>query len=174
MMTISLVFLQCTPYVCVAGTLWFFFAGYVYRWLVLYSETKKPDLGGVFWDQALKHLYFSLALYQLVMVAILLDSPWGSGIPATLVMACGVWLVVQYARHNEIVWEYLPFETIVERDEVTQMEERSEEKSILPHRGSMDGVEEEYVQRECLPSTEPMEAPAHVSMAAGKIGDGTS
>merc|ERR1719330_805197 len=97
MMTVCLVFCACSPSIIVAAYIWFAFGGHVYRWLVIYAETKKPDLGGAFWDVAIKHLFISCGLYIWLMFVLLIHAPWGDGAPAAAVLLCGVVLYLRFS-----------------------------------------------------------------------------
>lgn len=71
--TCVLVFSVEEPRMCVLGLLYFFLARIYYGYLLVFAETHKPDLGGVFWYAQLRHLHQALFIYVALMVGVLLD-----------------------------------------------------------------------------------------------------
>lgn len=167
-MTITLVFCHCSPSITVASLAWFCLAGCVYRWLVLFAETKKPDLGGAFYDMAIKHLYYSLGMYVCLMFVLLMNAPWGPGLPSAAVLICGVVLYNSYGYHCAVNWQTMPFETVVANEEAKQQ------------RGSVASIQQiqeagKYVQEEIVESKEEAKTTsAEKDAASGKRSDGSS
>jgi len=162
MMTITLVFCHASPSITIAALAWFTFAGYVYRWLTLYSETKKPDLGGAFYDQAIKHLFFSMLLYSFLMFAIFLNAPWGAGLPALAMLLCFFYVWNSYDNYCSMLWEQMPFEKIVEQEAVRQA---SSSSSLMAEE------KDQYSQPECIIPEEDKVAKVP---SEGKRSDGSS
>jgi len=66
-----LVFCTESPPICIFGLVYFVLGRIYYGYLVVFAETRKPDLGGVFWTAQLRHLRQGLFLYVVLMVEIL-------------------------------------------------------------------------------------------------------
>lgn len=145
MMTITLVFCHASPSITLAALAWFTLAGYVYRWLTLYSETKKPDLGGAFYDQAIKHLFYSLLMYCFIMFTIMLNAPWGPAGPALAALAACGYVWSSYDQYCSLAWEQMPFEKLVEQEAVRQADAHTSSSSSL-----MAEEKAQYAQAECI------------------------
>merc|ERR1719262_98856 len=66
-MVIAIVYGTLCPPMNVLCWMNFFICRLVYGYLIPFAETKKPDLGGVFWVDALQHLYVGNIIYCIVM-----------------------------------------------------------------------------------------------------------
>merc|ERR1719171_2023061 len=86
----------------------------IYGYLLPFAETKKPDLGGVFWVQQLRHLFFGNIIYCIVMVGVLLGRATTNG-PA-IIAAPSLFYVVWSMRRFEraYLWEKLPMKELME------------------------------------------------------------
>jgi len=166
MMTVTLVFCHASPTVTIAALVWFVFAEYVYRWLTLYSEVKKPDLGGAFFDTAIHHVYWSLLLYVFIMLAVMLNAPWGPGLPSLAIMAAGAMVWNSFGHYTGVIWEQMPFETVVEQDAVRQA---SSSSSLMAE------DRDQYVQEECqVPPEEAAQMEKAASAQQAKRSDGSN
>jgi len=138
MSAITFSFCTTSPLVVVFSLIYFSIAPVTYGYLLVFAETKKPDLGGEFWIQALQQLFMILALYVILMVGVLLAKVNGNwvGPPA----AAGLSLLAIYwafLRVSSLAFESLPLEEVVR---ATQAKKKGENE----HVGS-------YVQHECDP-----------------------
>eukprot|EP00928_Gymnodinium_smaydae_P078981 TRINITY_DN63019_c0_g1_i1.p1 TRINITY_DN63019_c0_g1~~TRINITY_DN63019_c0_g1_i1.p1 ORF type:complete len:933 (-),score=229.92 TRINITY_DN63019_c0_g1_i1:79-2877(-) len=68
---IMLVFCTCSPLICLLTLVYFWVGGITYTYLLCFAETRKPDLGGLFWVQALRQMFVGLLLFVLLMVGVL-------------------------------------------------------------------------------------------------------
>merc|ERR1719210_3261778 len=68
---IAIVFCTLDPVVLLIAFIVFGVKRIIYGYLIIFAETKKPDLGGVFWVNSLKHVQYGLVLYVLLMVGFL-------------------------------------------------------------------------------------------------------
>jgi len=138
MASIFFLFASCSPLIFVFTWVYFFLAQFVYGYLLLFCESKKPDTGGIFWVQAMDQLFIVLAIYVMLMVGVLRaltkEDIW-LGPPAA---AFASLLVLYMARRevNNLAFETLPLEEVVKA-----------------FRDSKDRTEHEnmYIQPECDP-----------------------
>ena len=66
---VASVFASCCPLILIFAWLYCTIGSLSYGYLLIYAETKKPDMGGSFWVKSLRHLFAGLAIYVLLMVA---------------------------------------------------------------------------------------------------------
>jgi len=114
MLIIGIVFCTLCPPITVVT--WFNFKAsrLVYGYLVNFAETKKEDLGGVFWVSALKQTFFGLVIYILLMSGVLYGRA-SSGIPSAIAFVSIFYLWWSYSRFlAAFSWEKLPFQEMVE------------------------------------------------------------
>jgi len=69
--TIAFCFCTCSPLICIFSWIYYRLGSITYTYLLCKAETKKPDIGGYFWVQALDQTMFGLALFVVLMVGIL-------------------------------------------------------------------------------------------------------
>jgi len=106
---IGIVFCTLCPPMTFLVFINFFISRVVYGWLIVYSETKKPDLGGVFWVTQMQHLYVGNMIYVLLMAGVL-QGRAASGIPASIALSSLGYVIISYRRFNKAFsWEKLPF-----------------------------------------------------------------
>eukprot|EP00913_Durusdinium_trenchii_P026190 g24570.t1 len=91
-LAIGLVFSLLSPFILIVVFLFFLINRLVFGYLLVFAELPKPDLGGIFWAQQLRHVHLILPIFVLTM----------SG--------C-IW---EYSRWSDILWETLPFRAVVE------------------------------------------------------------
>ncbi|CAE7757141.1 unnamed protein product [Symbiodinium necroappetens] len=113
---VASVFASCCPLILIFAWLYCTIGSLSYGYLLIYAETKKPDMGGSFWVKSLRHLFAGLAIYVLLMVG-LLSRACGPSREAPLVAALALLaLGLGFHRFSALSWETLPFEAIVEVD----------------------------------------------------------
>jgi len=104
---------------------------------LVFAETKKPDLGGVFWVTMLRHMFIGLLVYTILMTGVYYRRGSSSG-PMFICLPSIFYVWWSRARfESAFSWEALPFGELT--DESTQ----SAKKRIL---------EGEYVQPEMAKS----------------------
>mmetsp|Transcript_12975 Transcript_12975/g.24535 ORF Transcript_12975/g.24535 Transcript_12975/m.24535 type:complete len:802 (+) Transcript_12975:15-2420(+) len=111
-LAIGMVFSLVSP-IC----LWITFAYFlinrlVLSYLVVFAETQKPDLGGYFWAQQLRHAHLTLPIFVMVMTGCLWTEPYGG--PGVFALGSIVMWAVEYSRWADILWETLSFRAVVE------------------------------------------------------------
>lgn len=115
-MAIGIVFCTFCPLITVVVLIDLFINRLVYGYLLVFQETKKADLGGVFWVTQLRLLYFSLTVYAGIMTVVLLElmrTEQASLVTRLLpgALAGLAFLYVVYSWHHfgtALKWEKLP------------------------------------------------------------------
>jgi len=116
-LVIGMVFSIISPLILVFVFVFFFINRLVYGYLMVFAETRKPDLGGTFWMMQLKHVNLSIPIFVVTMSGCL----WSSGAavvgPGLFSLASlGLWLY-EYSRFVDVIWETLCFRAVVEASE---------------------------------------------------------
>jgi len=87
---------------------------FVYGYLVIFAETRKPDLGGEFWVAQLHHLQSALIIYILLMMGIFEKfRPHFGPSPTTAVFPTLLYAIHCWGNQRHMDWENLPFEEVV-------------------------------------------------------------
>ncbi|CAK9113866.1 CSC1-like protein At4g02900 [Durusdinium trenchii] len=128
-LAIGLVFSLLSPFILIVVFLFFLINRLVFGYLLVFAELPKPDLGGIFWAQQLRHVHLILPIFVLTMSGCIWVEPYG-GPGMFCLLSLGIW-AYEYSRWSDILWETLPFRAVVEGAE----------------RGT-DTSEERYVQEE--------------------------
>merc|ERR1719440_1029291 len=89
-----------------------------YGYLVVFAETKKPDLGGVFFVSKLHHMFLGLGIYNILMIGVLSPSPVGrarSILPSLIALPSIIYTLYSARNFSEnFGWEHLPLQEVVE------------------------------------------------------------
>jgi len=133
-LVVCTVFASCCPVILLVAWLYFAVGRYTYGFLVIFAETKKPDVGGNFWVKSLRHIFLGVFIYILLMVGLLteLSHTTGDRAPMLGTFASILPLAFGYLRFSSLSWETLPFEAVADID-------------LLEHQESCG----EYRQPEC-------------------------
>lgn len=110
----AITFCTLSPGITVLSFIFFAFARIIYANLFLFSETPKPDLGGVFWVTSLRHTQQGLFIYVFMMSGVLMRRAptYGPGICA---MTAFLFVIPSYNRFERAFrWESLPFSSVIE------------------------------------------------------------
>lgn len=70
-MLIGIIFSSISPLVAVLAFVNFALCRLFYGYLTVFSETRKPDLGGVFWVSQLRHLQIGVMIYSVLTIGVL-------------------------------------------------------------------------------------------------------
>eukprot|EP00931_Biecheleriopsis_adriatica_P070778 TRINITY_DN4458_c0_g1_i1.p1 TRINITY_DN4458_c0_g1~~TRINITY_DN4458_c0_g1_i1.p1 ORF type:complete len:746 (-),score=134.59 TRINITY_DN4458_c0_g1_i1:60-2297(-) len=111
-MVLSILFCSCSPLIPVLGMLDFALSRLVYGYLLVYTETKKPDLGGAFWVRQLYQVQLGLFLYCVLMfgtLAFKAPEQYAQMIVAPTLLFVA-WSHFQLRRAFQ--WQKLPFEEV--------------------------------------------------------------
>jgi hypothetical protein len=125
---IAIIFSGISPLIAFVSFVHFFVTRLFYGYLIIFAETRKHDLGGVFFVQQLWHLQWSLLLYILVMASIFLHRASEYKILLGLTaasLAYFAWCVWRFQKGAR--WEYLPFADTCTPAAVEQAEEEMKE-----------------------------------------------
>jgi len=91
----------------------FFTCRVFYGYLIPFAEIRKPDLGGVFWVQKLRHLLIGCVIYTILMTGVLLHRAGGPG-PAVLTAPSVAFAARAVYKFNvAFAWKNLPIDGIV-------------------------------------------------------------
>jgi len=83
-----------------------------YGYLMVFAETKKPDLGGVFFVKQMEHILVALIIYGILMTGVLMQraATYGPGIIAAGALVFAIFANARF--HQSFNWEKLPFEEL--------------------------------------------------------------
>jgi hypothetical protein len=111
-MLICIIFGTLCPWMSLLGFVNFFVCRLHYGYLMGFAETKKPDLGGLFWVQKLRNLFIGCIIYVIMMTGVLYSRA-ATGEPAIISALALVFVIMRMRRFEEAhVWERLPFEIL--------------------------------------------------------------
>lgn len=116
-LVIAIVFGSLSPTINLLTMVCFCLCRLVYGYLMVFAETPKPDLGGVFFVQALRHVQKGLVIYVAMMIGVLARQCHDRG-PKLIGFATLVWLARMMWKFDvTLQWENLPFSQIVNDEE---------------------------------------------------------
>lgn len=72
-LVIVLVFCTLSPLITILGFINFAISKLVYSYLIVFAETPKPDLGGVFWVTQLEHVQKCMFIFIILMTGVILQ-----------------------------------------------------------------------------------------------------
>lgn len=111
---IAVIYSSLCPGVAVVALVNFLICRVVYGYIVPFAETRKPDLGGVFWVQQFQHLYVGVGIYCVLMSGVLYGRSEQDIGPATCACPSVFYVVLSYRRFTSgKKWESLPFKELV-------------------------------------------------------------
>jgi len=117
-MVVAIVYSTLSPTVALLGLVNFACCRLFYGYLINFAETKKPDLGGVFWVTKLEHLFIGTVIYCVLMTGVLFGRA-PNGIPGMIVAPSIFYVAWSLGRFKEaFLWENLPFEVVADGAEV--------------------------------------------------------
>jgi len=135
MSSISLVFCTCSPLILIFSIAYFCIGRITYGYLLVYAEERKPDLGGLFWVEAVRQVFFILVLYILLMTGVLAgQSQTYQSYPAALAFGAFLPLYGMYYRITSFEWETLPLEQLAAAIHAREVSEIEELKVKQPYR----------------------------------------
>eukprot|EP00490_Sorites_sp_Unknown_P012218 CAMPEP_0114664764 /NCGR_PEP_ID=MMETSP0191-20121206/29395_1 /TAXON_ID=126664 /ORGANISM="Sorites sp." /LENGTH=738 /DNA_ID=CAMNT_0001907755 /DNA_START=43 /DNA_END=2259 /DNA_ORIENTATION=- len=117
---LGLLFCSMSPLVTVFAMMDLLLARVTYGYLVIFAETKKPDLGGVFWVTQVQFVQLALALYCIFMVGVLMQKSPSTAkifdfeIRAWMVAAPSLLIVLYSYVHisQKYQWRKLPYQEV--------------------------------------------------------------
>jgi len=110
---IGITFSTLSPLVAVLSLVFFCVSRLVYGYLIVFAETRKPDLGGAFFVLQLQHLQVGLGIYCLLMTGVLSAKAAPNMIPPAIAAPSFFYSLLSAKRFKEeYLWEKLPFKEI--------------------------------------------------------------
>jgi len=104
-----LVFCTVRPGICILGLFYFALTRICYGYRIVFAETRKPDLGGVFWTAQLRHLRQGLFLYVVLMVEILRRPEAAHGPSVFAGCSLAVMLCMSFPLKGHDDWEHIEY-----------------------------------------------------------------
>jgi len=90
----------------------------VYGYLIPFAENRKPDLGGVFWVDSLKHLFVGMIIYCIVMTGVISGRCDMTGFTPTFIVSPTIiyvfWSMNRF--NNAFSWEELPITKVADEE----------------------------------------------------------
>jgi len=116
-MVIGIVYSTLSPTVALLAAMNFACCRLFYGYLIPFAETKKPDLGGVFWVTKLEHVFIGNVIYCVLMTGVLFGRAPTSlpGIAVAPTIFYVLWSLGRFK--DQFSWENLPFEEVAEGSE---------------------------------------------------------
>jgi len=124
MSAITFSFCTTSPLILPLAVVYFILADVVYGYLLIFAESKKPDLGGEFWMQAVQQVLMILLLYVIIMSSVLLAKYPDSWLPAATAAAALLVLYGAWRRVNNLAFESLPLEELVKASRAKRAEKK--------------------------------------------------
>jgi len=110
-MVMGLIFCSISPLITLLTFINFAICRVVYGYLLVYAETRKPDLGGHFWVTQLNQLQKGLLIYIFTMIGVLLRMG-DTRHPAYIAIASLILWGLGYRRFHSMRWQSLPLEEL--------------------------------------------------------------
>lgn len=115
MMCIGIIFGTLSPPIPLLTFVNFFLCRLVYGYLIPFAEQKKPDLGGIFFVRACRHLFIGNITYVLLMTGVLYARAKTGG-PATISILSLPYVIIGMRRFDtEFMFNKLPFEEHIKK-----------------------------------------------------------
>merc|ERR1719359_1486156 len=117
-MVIGIVYGTLCPPMNVLCWINFYVCRLVYGYVIPFAECKKPDLGGPFWVDMLKHMFIANIIYCIVMCGVLSLRAEMSGFqPVTIAAPSLIYVLYKYSRFERAFsWEELPIPEAMKHD----------------------------------------------------------
>lgn len=114
---VGLVYCSLEPFIIIFAGINFVVSESLFGYLLVFAETRKPDLGGVFWVTKLRHVLFGMLVYIMLMFGVLFHRA-DSHLPGLLVAPAFVYWYRTFSRfHTAFDWQALPFEELMKGEE---------------------------------------------------------
>jgi len=163
MAAISIVFCTCSPLIVIPAWAFFSLGELIYGYLLVHAESKKPDLGGCCWVEAMDQVFFAMLIFVLLMTGILFKHPTELAVPSptqaygpSLVSISALMLMHWQRTHiKDLAWENLPLQVLVQDDvrhsQLALSKTASSGDPVSTQKSddvASSGVD--YVQQECI------------------------
>eukprot|EP00441_Pelagodinium_beii_P023582 CAMPEP_0197661910 /NCGR_PEP_ID=MMETSP1338-20131121/51741_1 /TAXON_ID=43686 ORGANISM="Pelagodinium beii, Strain RCC1491" /NCGR_SAMPLE_ID=MMETSP1338 /ASSEMBLY_ACC=CAM_ASM_000754 /LENGTH=780 /DNA_ID=CAMNT_0043239559 /DNA_START=78 /DNA_END=2420 /DNA_ORIENTATION=+ len=124
MSAITFSFCTTSPLILPLAVVYFVLGDIVYGYLLIFAESKKPDLGGEFWMQAVQQVLMILLLYVLIMASILVAKSPDNWLPSASAVSALLVLYWAWRRVNNLAFDSLPLEELVKASRAKQAEKQ--------------------------------------------------
>jgi len=114
MLVIGIVFSVISPLILVATFIFFFICRFVYTFLLVFAETRKPDMGGHFWCLQLRHVALCLPIFIVTMAGCLWTHSNVAVGPGTVALSSLILWWYQFSDFYDLLWETMPFSGVAE------------------------------------------------------------
>jgi len=115
-LTVAIIFGTLCPFINLVAFIDFAICRVVYGYLLCFAETKKTDLGGVYWVTMLEHLFVACMIYSVLMTMVLATQAASLG-PAVVAAPSLVWVLMSKAKFTRYRWRVLPLLELTERED---------------------------------------------------------
>merc|ERR1719329_1664283 len=131
MLCIGIVYGTLSPPVSLLSFMLFFWIRLVYGYMFVFAETKKSDLGGIFFVRALHNTWTSLHIYLILMLGVFTQraSSWG---PVLIVAIAWGFVFQSQKKFYEYKWERLPYPELTSGHKVTHKVEELKGTYVQP------------------------------------------
>lgn len=123
-LVIGIVFCTLTPLITIFTFINFFITRVVYGYLVVFAETRKPDLGGPFFVTQLWHVQYGLLVYAALMIGVTWHHSNHNSAMLMVVTPTLVYILFGfYHFYTHYQWEALPFEELCTEEAIEDFQE---------------------------------------------------
>lgn len=149
LVAIGIVFCTLSPLIGIICSASLLLKRLVFGYLLVFAETRKPDLGGAFWVTKLQGLFAALFIYVAMMLGVLYRrSPMGG--PTLLVAPLLVYVYWSMRKFETgFQWQRIPMCDVVDLGDLETTAGDEEEDADLEHPARKE-PEGEYIQPELL------------------------
>jgi hypothetical protein len=131
MMCIGIVYGTLSPPVSLLTWMLMLNIRVIYGYMFCFAETKKSDLGGIFFVRALHNMYASLHIYMVLMVGVFCQRApsWGP-----VVVVCCAWAYICFSQRQFYAykWERLPYPELMFGDQITHKSQEVKGRYLQP------------------------------------------
>merc|ERR1712224_609788 len=107
---IGILYCQLCPLISLLVLINFFLTKVGFTYLLVFAETRKPDLGGVIFVDQLAHLQAAFMVYVVLMTGVL--GLRADAYCAVVAASSLPYLLWSYRRFQKVHWQTLPYELI--------------------------------------------------------------
>jgi len=112
-LAVGLAFCQLSPTITLLAIACFLLYRVLHGYLTICAETKKPDLGGLFWVESLRQILQVLVLYVCLMCGIVFRRAPTFMPPGLLLLGLAYTVVALVQFEREFQWQVLPFPEVL-------------------------------------------------------------
>lgn len=115
---VGIVFSTLSPLIGLLSLVLFSICRLFYGYLIVFAESKKPDVGGIFFFTMLQHVLFGTGIYNVLMIGVLMTRARTKA-PMLIAIPAFVYLCLASKRFaDNFVWDELPFKEVDEEQKL--------------------------------------------------------